>query len=91
MRFSVSEKQTMMKNSINNGCEDGSLPFWYLVMPIPYRKLRNAEWNPVEVRFAGKLSCWQSKLLSHRDRLVLINFVPTNSMPMFMFSFPEVT
>jgi hypothetical protein len=73
------------------GCESGSLPFKYLGVPIHYRKLRNAEWYPIECCFAGKLGCWKGKMLSYgdRDRLVLINSV-LSSLPMFMFSFFEV-
>ena len=71
------------------GCELGSLPFRYLGIPIHHRKLRNSEWNPVESRFMSKLGCWQSKMLSYGDRLVLINSVLT-SLPMFMLSFLEI-
>lgn len=71
------------------GCESGSLPFRYLGIPIHHRKLTNAEWANVENRFAGKLGCWQGKLLSYGDRLVLINSVLT-SLPMFMLSFLEI-
>jgi hypothetical protein len=71
------------------GCEAGSLPFRYLGIPIHYRKLLNKEWNPVETRFERKLGCWQGKLLSYGDRLVLINSVLT-SLPMFMLSFLEI-
>ena len=71
------------------GCESGSLPFRYLGVPIHYRKLRNSEWNPIESRFVSKLGCWQSKMLSYGDRLVLINAVLT-SLPMFMLSFIEI-
>jgi hypothetical protein len=73
------------------GCESGSLPFKYLGVPIHYRKLRNAEWYPIECCFAGKLGCWKGKMLSYgdRDRLVLINSV-LSSLPMFMFSFPKI-
>ena len=71
------------------GCESGSLPLKYLGVPIHYRKLRNAEWYPIECRFADKLGCWKGKMLSYGDRLVLINSVLT-SLPMFMFSFFEV-
>jgi hypothetical protein len=39
--------------------------------------------------FAWKLGCWQSKMLSYGDRLVLINSVLT-SLPMFMLSFMEI-
>jgi hypothetical protein len=71
------------------GCESGSLPLRYLGIPVHYRTLRNAEWNPIETRFASKLGCWRSKLLSYGDRLVLINSVLT-SLPMFMLSFLEI-
>ena len=71
------------------GCEVGSLPFKYLGIPIHYRKLLNKEWNSVEKRFGNKLGCWQGKLLSYGDRLVLINSVLT-SLPMFMLSFLEI-
>jgi hypothetical protein len=36
------------------GCESGSLPVRYLGIPIHHRKLHNAEWNPVEIRFFFK-------------------------------------
>jgi hypothetical protein len=39
------------------GCDDGSLPFRYLGIPIHYRKLRNSDWYPVETRFENKLGC----------------------------------
>ena len=71
------------------GCEVGALPFKYLGIPIHYRRLLNKEWNPDESRFEKKLACWQSKLLSYGDRLVLINSVLT-SLTMFMLSFLEV-
>jgi hypothetical protein len=72
------------------GCESGSLPLKYLGVPIHYRKLKNPEWNPVESRSEGKLGCWQSKMLSYGDRLVLINIVFT-TMPMFILSFLEIS
>ena len=54
-----------------------------------YRKLLNSEWYPVETHFEGKLSCWKGKLLSYRDRLILVNSVLT-SLPMFMLSFLQI-
>jgi hypothetical protein len=71
------------------GCESGTLPLKYLGIPVHYRTLRNAEWNPIENRFASKLGCWRSKMLSYGDRLVLINSVPT-ILPMFMLSFLKI-
>ena len=65
------------------GCEAGSLPFRYLGVPIHYRKLLNKDWNPVENRFERKLGCWQGKLLSYGDRLVLINSVLTSDSSEF--------
>lgn len=50
---------------------------------------RNSEWNPVENIFEGKLVCWQGKLFSYGDRLVLINSI-LSSMPMFILSFLEI-
>jgi hypothetical protein len=71
------------------GCEAGDLPFRYLGVPIHYKRLLNKEWYPVENRFEQKMGCWQSKLLSYGDRLVLINSILT-SLPMFMLSFLEI-
>jgi hypothetical protein len=71
------------------GCASGSLPIRYLGIPIHHRMLRNSEWNPVENRFAAKLGCWRSKMLSYGDRIILINSVLT-SLPMFMLSFLEI-
>ena len=71
------------------GCELGSLPFKYLVIPIHYRKLLNKEWKPVEDRFERKLGSWVAKMLSYGDRLVLIISVLT-SLPMFILSFFEI-
>ena len=71
------------------GCELGSLPFTYLVIPTHFRKLRNSDWKVVEDRFEKKLSSWIGKLLSYGDRLILINSVLT-SLPMFMLSFLEI-
>jgi hypothetical protein len=71
------------------GCESATFPFKYLDIPIHFRRLRNGEWKPVEDRFESKLSNWIGKLLSYRDRLILINSVLT-SLPMFMLSFFEI-
>jgi hypothetical protein len=81
------EMETQYKHIFR--CEAGDLPFRYLGVPIHHRRLLNKEWNPVENRFEKKLGCWQSKLLSYGDRLVLINSVLT-SLPMFMLSFLEI-
>jgi hypothetical protein len=70
-------------------CEIGAFPFRYLGIPIHYRKLKNGEWKLIEDRCETKLANWIGKLLSYRDRLVLINSVLT-SLPMFMLSFFEL-
>jgi hypothetical protein len=66
-------------------CESGTLPIKYLGIPVHYRTPRNAEWHPIENRFASKLGCWRSKLLSYGDRLVLINAVLTSLQSCFLF------
>jgi hypothetical protein len=70
-------------------CESGTLPFKYLGILIHFRKLKNGEWKPVEVRYEVKLSSWIGKLLSYGDRLILINSVLT-SLPMFLLTFFEI-
>jgi hypothetical protein len=84
-------KATELEHQYKNifGCTSGTLPFRYLGVPIHYRRLRNSEWNPMEIRFASKLGCWKGKMLSYGDRLVLVNSVLT-SLPMFMLSFLEI-
>ncbi|WVZ77334.1 hypothetical protein U9M48_025213 [Paspalum notatum var. saurae] len=72
------------------GCNVGSLPFGYLGIPMHHRKIANKDWFSVEERFQKKLSSWKGKLLSSGGRLVLMNSV-LSSLPMFMFSFFEVT
>ena len=84
-------KATELEHQYKNifGCASGTLPFCYLGVPIHYRRLRNSEWNSMEIRFASKLGCWKGKMLSYGDRLVLVNSVLT-SLPMFMLSFLEI-
>jgi hypothetical protein len=81
-----------MRNTSKNIFWDVSLDP-YLFGIVGYlsiiKKILNAEWNLVEIRFVSKLGCWQIKLLSYGDRLVLINLVLT-SLPMFMLSFVEI-
>jgi hypothetical protein len=52
-------KATELEHQYKNifGCTSGTLPFRYLGVPIHYRRLRNSEWNPMEIRFASKLGC----------------------------------
>jgi hypothetical protein len=90
VKFSVFEC-LRIKNSISKYlvAKLVSLPFWYLGNPIHYIRFLNKEYNSVENRFEWKLGCWQSKLLSCGDSLVLINFVLT-SLLMSMLSFLEI-
>jgi hypothetical protein len=54
------------------GCEADSPHFKYLDTQIHYSRLLNKEWNPM------KLGCWQGRLLSLGDWLVLINSALTS-------------
>jgi hypothetical protein len=71
------------------GCAIGALPFKYLGIPIHYRKLLIREWKVIEDRLEKKLASWIGKILSYKDRLILINSVLT-SLPMFLLSFFEI-
>jgi hypothetical protein len=68
------------------GCNEGTLPFRYLGIPMNSHKIGNKDWGRVKERFQKKLASWKSKLLSAGGRLVLINSV-LSSLPMFMMSF----
>jgi hypothetical protein len=71
------------------GCQIGSYPFFYLGIPMHYRKLSNKDWEQIEERIEKKLSNWKGKYLLVEGRLVLINYV-LSSLPMFMLSFFKV-
>jgi hypothetical protein len=59
------------------GCEAGSLPFRYLGIQIHHREIQNAEWNPVETRFARKLgySIWTCRNNNIFNKMTCINFI----------------
>jgi hypothetical protein len=61
----------VQENFGNLECAVGSLPFRYVRVQIPYKRLLNKKWNPRENLFEKKLGCWQSKLLSHGDVHIL--------------------
>ena len=71
------------------GCGQGQFPIKYLGIPIHYRRLRNAEWKPVEERLQIRLNSWKGKLLILGGRLILINSVLTN-MVLYMISFIQL-
>jgi hypothetical protein len=70
--FSILETLKIWNNNTNRFLYVNLVPYLLdIVVPIHYRKLRNAEWNLVESRFVAKLGCWQGKLLSYGDQLCL--------------------
>ena len=71
------------------GYKLGTYSFWYLRLPMIYRKLNNKDWNKVEERIQKRLSSWKGKHLSIGGRLVLINSV-LSSLPMFTLSLFEI-
>jgi hypothetical protein len=44
----------------------------YLGMPVDEKKLVVSQWDPVEGKFAKKISGWKGILLSIRDRVTLV-------------------
>lgn len=54
------------------GCNLGTYPFRYLVVPMYYRNNSNKDWIVTEKRIEKRLASWKRKLLSLGWRLVLI-------------------
>jgi hypothetical protein len=54
------------------------------------RKLTNRDRSGMEERFQKRLSSWTGKLLSVGGHLVLINFVLSIILPLFMISFFQI-
>lgn len=66
-------------NSVN--CSYGSLPFFYLGIPVGRNMRHKARWKEV----VDRLSSWKAKLLSIGGRLTLVNAV-LGTLPLYYFS-----
>ncbi|GJR65479.1 hypothetical protein Tco_0011544 [Tanacetum coccineum] len=56
-------------------CQHGSLPFYYLGLPVGYNMGRIENWNTLVQKFKNKLSIWKARLIQYGGRLTLIKLV----------------
>ncbi|KAI3669696.1 hypothetical protein L6452_41038 [Arctium lappa] len=66
-------------------CNDGSLPFSYLGMPVGAKMSKIESWLPLIDKFQSKLSNWKAKSLSFGGRLILCKSV-LGSLGLYLFS-----
>lgn len=62
-----------------------AFPCTYLGLPLHFRSITRADLHPMLDKIAAKLQRWRGKLLSHAERLVLINSVLT-AVPIYLLS-----
>jgi hypothetical protein len=78
----------MVRNSTSRFLEEQLVLFLFDILEYQFIienfKIKNG--IQIENRFEKNLGCWQGKLLSYGDMLILINSVLT-SLPMFMLFF----
>ncbi|GJZ46362.1 hypothetical protein Tco_0593958 [Tanacetum coccineum] len=53
-------------------CRPGSLPFYYLGLPVGYNMGRIENWNTLVQKFKNKLAIWKTRLISFGGRLTLL-------------------
>lgn len=66
-------------------CSAGSLPFFYLGLPVGLNTNLIHNWKPVKDKFLRRMNGWAAKTLSIDGRFTLIKFV-LNSLPLYFFS-----
>jgi hypothetical protein len=69
-------------------CPIDTLPMKYLGMPIDKKRLAVSKWDPIAEKMGKKLSGWKGNMLSHGDRLTLVNAC-LSSITLYMLSFME--
>ena len=57
------------------GFTSGTLPIWYLGLPLMARKLKISEYSPLINKITGSMRAWSVKLLSFAGRLQLLRTV----------------
>ncbi|KEH35783.1 hypothetical protein MTR_3g102690 [Medicago truncatula] len=67
-------------------CNQRSLPFRYLGLPVGENPGRIATWEPLLEHLAKKLNSWGNKYISLGGRIVLLNPI-LSSIPIFHLSF----
>jgi hypothetical protein len=83
----VNVHNSFMESACNFlNCKHGSIPFWYLGLPVGANPKRISTWEPMVDGIRRRLRGWRSRYVSLGGRIVLINSV-LNSIPIFYLSF----
>jgi len=67
-------------------CNEGSLPFKYLGLPVGANPSSYSTWEPLLEHVSTRLNSWGNKYISFGGRVVLLNSV-INAIPVFYLSF----
>jgi len=67
-------------------CRTGTIPFFYLGLPIGGDPRKLSFWKSVIDRIVARLSLWNNKFLSFGGRLILLKYV-LSSLPVYFLSF----
>ena len=67
------------------GTPIGTLPIWYLGLPLIERRLRTLDWQPILEKVEARLGGWQARLLSRSGRLVLLKAF-LSAIPIYFMS-----
>lgn len=78
------EFMDMACNFLN--CNEGTLPFKYLGLPVGANPSRMSTWDPLLEHVSSRLNSWGNKFISFGGRIVLLNAV-INAIPIFYLSF----
>lgn len=71
----------------NTGCDAGSFPFVYLVLPIGSNMNITSNWNLLLEQLHTRLSSWKANLLSFGGRLTLIKAILSSLGIYYLFIF----
>lgn len=66
-------------------CQQGSLPFMYLGLPVGANPRKKEMWEPMVEQLRRRLHSWGNRYISLGGRVVLLNAM-LNSIPIFYLS-----
>ncbi|XP_010445560.1 PREDICTED: uncharacterized protein LOC104728245 [Camelina sativa] len=69
------------------GFQFGTLPIWYLGLPLLHRKLRKQDYSPLMDKVSERFNGWAVKCLSFADRLQLVSSVIYGLINFWMSAF----
>lgn len=69
------------------GFNMGSMPIWYLGLPLMYMKLRISDYRPLLDKISANFNCWSAKALSFAGRRQLISSVIYGSINFWTSAF----